>query len=219
MATDAKTQWQRAETAVSERADELRTHTTHRAIRAWAEALDLTDPPGQWVKVKTELRKQLDIDYDQLRERTVLNESAEVKAAAADAPSVTLCVAGDAEVGSYAVCHPINDTESWYGTFHPKDRTYVEGDDLSAETSAALKAVFLAGKLREKIDAPAVALTIFTTHPDLTADDLVAEATRARIAVTVEHTEQNPAVALTRAPGYREWREIRLDSLLATAEA
>lgn len=61
MATDTKIQWQRAETAVSKHADELRTHTTHHALRAWAEALDLTEPAGQWIKVKSELRKQLDI--------------------------------------------------------------------------------------------------------------------------------------------------------------
>ena len=74
--------------------------------------------------------------------------------------------------------------------------------------------MFLAGKAREAIGADAVRLTILTTHPDLDAADLAATANRYRVIVDVEHTEQNPAVALTRAPGYRTWREIRLDRLV-----
>lgn len=215
--TDAKTQWDRAESAVSDHADTLRAATTHREIRAWAEEHDLTDPASQWVKVKAELRKQLDIDYDDLRDAVTARETEALATAATTAPTVVLCIAGDAETGSFAVCHPEDDRQSWYGTFHPKDKTYIEGDDLSAEKSAAQKAIFLAGKLRQKINADAIALTILTTHPDLAAEDVAKEANTARVVVNVEHTEQNPAIALTRAPGYREWREIRLDSLLAKA--
>ncbi len=209
-------QWERAQSAVAEHANTLQAATTHRELRAWAEAQDLTDPPSQWVKIKTELRKQLDIDYDQLRADTLAGETKALAEVGEDAPTITLCVAGDDEVKSYAICPPDNDSESWYGEYHPKDRVYVEGDALSAETAAAEKAVFLAGKAREAIGADAVRLTILTTHPDLAATDLAASANRARVIVTVEHTEQNPAVALTRAPGYRTWREIRLDRLVTT---
>lgn len=212
-------QWDRAATAVAEHADTLRDITTHRELRAWAEGQDLTDPASQWVKVKTELRKQLDLDYDQLRADTLDSESKALAEAGDDAPTIHLCVAGDAEVNSYAVCAADNDSESWYGEYHSKDRVYVEGDELSAEKSAAEKAVFLAGKVREAIGADVVRLTILTTHPDLDAADVAATANRARVVVTVEHTEQNPAVALTRAPGYRTWREIRLDRLVTSSAA
>lgn len=209
-----KEQWDRAAAAVADHADALRAASTHRDLRAWAEAQDLTDPASQWVKVKAELRKQHDIDYDQIRADTLAQESKALAEAGDDAPTITLCVAGDAEVNSFAVCAADNDSESWYGEYHPNDRIYAEGDELSAEKSAADKAVFLAGKAREAIGADAVRLTILTTHPDLDAADLAATANRYRVIVDVEHTEQNPAVALTRAPGYRTWREIRLDRLV-----
>ncbi|TSD93492.1 hypothetical protein FOV72_19725 [Gordonia rubripertincta] len=212
-ALSTKDQWDRAQAAVAEHAETLRSAATHRDIRAWAEKHELVDPASQWVKVKTELRKQHDIDYDQLRSDTLARESEALAASAADAPEIVLCVAGDTEVGSFAVCPPDNDRESWYGEYHPKDRIYVDGDELSAEKSAADKAVFLAGKAREALGADSVRLTILTTHPDLAADDLAAAANRARVVLSVEHTETNPAVALTRAPGYRTWREIRLDRL------
>ncbi|MFW0797667.1 hypothetical protein AAFP30_27945 [Gordonia sp. CPCC 205515] len=206
-------EWDTAATAVADHADTLTTAHTHREIRAWAEEHGLISP-SMWTKIRTELRKQHDIDYDQLRAATLRRESSEVAAAAADAPTVVLCVAGDAEIGTYAICPPHNDHESWYGTFHPKDKTYKAGDDQSAELSAAQKAVFLAGKLREHLDVPALGVTILTTHPDLAAEDITADAVRARVAVTVEHVEENPAVALVRAPGYRQWREIKLPNLL-----
>ncbi|SIS23218.1 hypothetical protein [Williamsia sterculiae] len=210
--------WDVAERAVADGADTLRSATTHRDIRAWATEAKVATKK-LWPKVKTELRKQLDIDYDQLAADTVAREAAELAASADTAPLIELCAAGDAEVGSFAVCSARDDHESWYGEFHPQDRIYEDGDDFSAEHAAADKAVFLAGKVREKLDLPAVRLTVYSSHPDLDADALSASATRHRVVASVEYRDQNSAVALCRAPGYRTWREIRLPALITPDDA
>ncbi|MGK9274388.1 hypothetical protein KXR83_25660 [Williamsia muralis] len=209
--------WDTAEQAVTDGADQLRTATTHRDIRAWAQDAGVATK-RLWPKVKTELRKQLDIDYDRLRDDTVAAEAAEVDAAAADAPVIELFCAGDDEVATYAVCAVRDDHESWYGQFHDKDIVYRPGDDLSAERSAADKAIYLAGKAREKAGLDTVRLILHTSHHELSAELLASTASRHRVAVTIELTDQNPAIALCRAPGYRTWREIKLDSLFTATE-
>ncbi len=217
--SDNTADWDAAATAVTDGADELRAASTHREIRAWAESAGMANRK-LWPKVKTELRKQLDIDYDALRSATTEREATEVAAAAEliDAPTVELYCAGDAEVGTYAVCAAADDHESWYGDFHPKDTIYREGDELSAERSAADKAIYLAGQARQNAGLDAVRLVLHTSHHDLDTASLAATASRHRVAVTLELSDQNPAIALCRAPGYRGWREIRLSSLFTPAE-
>lgn len=216
--SDNTTDWQTAKDAVRDGADELRAATTHREIREWGTTARVATK-RLWPKVKTELRKQLDIDYDALRAATTEREAAEIATAAesGDAPTIELYCAGDSEVGTYAVCAADDDTESWYGDFHDKDLIYREGDDLSAERSAADKAVYLAGQARLDAGLDTVRLVLHTSHHDLDADALAATASRHRVALTLELTDQNPAVAMCRAPGYRGWREIRLSSLFTTA--
>lgn len=210
--------WDTAEQAVTDGATRLTSASDHREIRAWATESGVATKT-LWPKVKTELRKQLDIDYDQLRTDTLAAEAAQVAAAAQSAPLIELFCAGDDEVASYAVCAAADDHESWYGQFHEKDLIYRAGDDLSAERSAADKAIYLAGKARDKAGLAAVRLLLHTSHHELTAADLAATASRHRVAVTIELTDQNPAVALCRAPGYRTWREIKLDTLITEASA
>ncbi|WP_207844006.1 hypothetical protein [Williamsia soli] len=210
--------WDTAEQAVTDGAEQLITAKDHRQIRAWAVDAGVATK-NLWPKVKTELRKQLDIDYDQIRADAIAAEAAHIEAAAKDAPVIELFCAGDDEVASYAVCAVADDHESWYGEFHAKDVIYRAGDELSAERSAADKAIYLAGKAREKAGLDTVRLIVHTSHHDLTAEDLSATASRHRVAVSIELTDQNPAIALCRAPGYRTWREIRLDSLFTPATA
>lgn len=211
-------EWDTAEQAVTDGAATLRDAHTHRDIRAWATDAGVATK-ALWPKVKTELRKQLDIDYDQLRADTTAAESEQLAQEAELAPLIELCCAGDSEVGTYAVCAAADDHESWYGDFHAKDLIYRSGDDLSAERSAADKAIFLAGKAREKAGLQTVRLVLHTSHHELTAEHVASPAARHRVAVTLELSDQNPAIALCRAPGYRTWREIRLDALFTPAAA
>lgn len=215
MSTSAQ-EWDRAEAAVAAAGDTITKAPDHRALRAWAEEHDLTGK-SLWLKVKSEMRKQHDVDYDEVRAASLERDQKALTDGAAQARSLTLCIAGDAEEGAYAICPPHSEREAWYGTYHASDRTY-KGDDFSAEVSAAQKAIFLARKLREKLDEDVIALTIRTSHPDLAADHLSAEAIAGRVAVTVEHVEQNPAIALTRVPGYSSWRDVRLQNLLPAAQ-
>ena len=212
-----KADWTTAETAVRENADELRTLDTHTALYGWAKTHKL-DTRTLWPKVKTEMRKQLGIDYNEIRDRVVAERAAQVVESAQDAPLIELWSAGDAEVSTYAVCNA-DGTEAWYGEFHSNDNIYDRGDDLSAELSAAEKAVFLAGKALEHQGLEVVRLLLHTCHPDIDAASVAASAARHQVAITVDVAEQNPAVPQCRVPGYQSWHEVRLDTLFVVDDS
>lgn len=209
------TEWETAEKAVAASADELTAMTTHTELYRWAKDNKL-DSRALWPKAKTVMRQRLGIDYNAIREQVTADRAAEVAAAAADAPMIELWSAGDAEVASFAVCDATGE-QSWYGEFRSDDRIYAD-DDLSAELSAADKAVFIAGKAREHADLSVIRLLLHTCHPDLDATDLAAAASRHRVAVDIDVDDQSPAIALCRAPGSHSWRDIRLDVVLAAGD-
>ena len=215
--SSTKADWAKAETAVREHADELRTLDTHTALYGWAKTHKL-DTRALWPKVKTEMRKQLGVDYNEIRDRVVAERAAQVVESAQDAPLIELWSAGDAEVSTFAVCNG-DGTEAWYGEFHSNDNIYDRGDDLSAELSAAEKAVFLAGKALEHQGLEVVRLLLHTCHPDIDADSVAASAARHQVAITVDVAEQNPAVPQCRVPGYQSWHEVRLDTLFVVDDS
>ncbi|GCE40946.1 hypothetical protein Rhow_004589 [Rhodococcus wratislaviensis] len=166
----AADEWDKAAQAVRGAAEELRGADTA-ALRTWAQTNKLLSR-SMWPKVKRELYKQLDIDYDTQRETETEARQQAVAAAAAAAPLVELYAAGD-ERGSFAVLPgpavnhgsdaDVNDA-AWYGTFHEKDTIYRAGDQDSADNSAAGKAVFLAGKVREEQGLDAVRLLLHISN-------------------------------------------------------
>lgn len=161
MTVSAATEWEQAADAVRTAADELRTSDSSE-IRAWAKKNKLLSR-SMWPKVKRELVKQLDLDYDVLRDAEATKRKKEIAEAAATAPLVELFAAGD-ERGSFAVLGPVDDA-AWYGTFHKNDTVFKEGNQRSADDSAAGKAVFLAGKAREDANVPAVRLLLHISNP------------------------------------------------------
>lgn len=210
--TDAA-DWKTAERAVRDNASALRSMTTHAELYTWAKENKLATkrlfPP-----FKTELRKQLHIDYEQLREQAVADRYAQLTAAAAEAPTITLCCAGDAEVSTFAVCNS-EGGDPWYGDFHEEDPIYREGHQITADISAASKAIYLAGQAREYAGLEAINLALTTSNHELDADSLRKDTVRQRVLVTVELTDDNPALAMCRdLPGYRTWREVSLTDLL-----
>ncbi|WP_045821448.1 hypothetical protein [Williamsia herbipolensis] len=211
----SKTEWETAEKAVDTAADKLKAMTTHTELYGWAKDNKL-DSRALWPKAKTVMRQRLGIDYNAIRERVTAERAAEVAAAATDAPEIELWSAGDAEVASFAVCDATGE-QSWYGEFRSDDRIYAF-DDLSAELSAADKAVFIAGKAREHAELSTIRLLLHTCHPDLDPADLAATASRHRVALSIDVDDQSPAVALCRAPGSHGWRDIRLDILLEAGD-
>lgn len=205
--------WKTAERAVRDNAAALRSLTTHTELYGWAKDNKLATrrlfPP-----FKTELRKQLHIDYEQLREQAIADRYAELTAAAAEAPVIELCCAGDAEVHTFAVCN-LEGGDPWYGDFHEEDPIYKEGEQITADLSAAGKAVYLAGQAREYAGLEAINLTLTTSNHELDIERLRKDAVRHRVLVTLDVAADNPALALCRdLPGYRGWREVSLTDLI-----
>lgn len=203
--------WQKARETVKSHAEELRAMTSHGDLYQFAVDQHL-NTTSLFPKFKSELWKQLDISYDDIRSSALRARAAEIAEAAQSAPWVTLYTHGDAEVSAYAVCGEQGEN-AWYGEFHAEDREF-RGDQTSADISAAAKAVFLAGQVRSELELPAIRLRLCTPNHEVDQEQLAAAATRARVAVTIEVVEDNPAVEVVRLPGWQSWREIRLRDLI-----
>jgi hypothetical protein len=205
--------WEKAKKIVAENADALKALEGHGEIYAWAKENKLATP-SLFPKFKTELSKQLDIDYNALREQAYTQRREQIASAAADGPLLEVFTAGDGQ-GSFAVCGPDGSIVS-YGSFHPDNLVFKEDDQLSADLAAADHAVFLAGQAREELDAEAARLRLHVLNHEVAADDpvLVRSAMKSRVDVTIEVDENNEALEWTQEPGYKSWRETNLTILV-----
>ncbi len=215
MTASAATEWEQAAAAVRAAADELRSSDSS-AMRAWAKSNNLLSR-SMWPKVKRELVKQLDLDYDVLRDAEATKRKNEIAEAAATAPLVELFAAGD-ERGSFAVLGPVDDA-AWYGTFHKNDTVFKEGNQRSADDSAAGKAIFLAGKAREDANVPAVRLLLHISNPEIDGNSLAGMAAKHGVALDLDITDNNRAVDWCEEPGYQAWQAIRLSDLFIEDES
>lgn len=208
-------EWDIASAAVSEHAEQLRHMTTHSEIYGWAKDNDLTTRT-LFPKIKAQLHKQLGIDYDQLRQTTNGHRAEQMAAEAVDAPEIVLWAAADDDAGTFALTD-VEGTALWYSTFHGQDKLYNPGDQASASTSAAEKAVYLAGQARREADLEVVRLTVRVSDHRVDGEAITKAGLQARAVVTIDVTdEDNPALEWCRAPGFRNWREIDLSALLST---
>ncbi|MDJ0396166.1 hypothetical protein QMK17_22875 [Rhodococcus sp. G-MC3] len=210
--TSASIEWDQAAAAVREAQEQLRAADTT-ALRSWAEEAGLFTR-SMWPKIKRELYKQLDLDYDVLRAHEAEQVTGEVADAAASAPLVELYAAGD-ERGSFAVVGDGGEETAWYGTFHAKDAIFRRGDQVSADDSAAGKASFLTGKLRAELGVPTIRLILHISNPGV--DGIRLAAITAKHGVHLQQldiTDDNPAAQWCEAPGHRAWQAIRLTDLL-----
>ena len=209
MTTSAATEWETAAAAVRAAADDLRASDST-ALRAWARANNLLSR-SMWPKIKRELLKQLDLDYDSLRNREAIEHRDAIAATASSAPLVELFAAGD-ERGSFAVLGP-GDDAAWYGTFHRNDAVFKKGNRDSADDSAAGKAIFLAGKAREEADVPAVRLLLHISNPNIDGTALAGVAAKHGVALEIDITDDNPAEQWCEESGFQAWQAIRLSDL------
>ncbi|MCZ4537996.1 hypothetical protein O4159_21560 [Gordonia terrae] len=187
--------------------------TSHSELFGWAKEHGI-DNGSLFRKWKTELRKQLHVDYDALRQEAFDARLAEMDAAAEAAPQVMLYAAGDSEVNSFAVCSEHGD-DPWYGEFHDNDRVT---DQDSADLEAARKAIYLAGQVREYKGWELIALRLVVSNHRVTTQALQRDMFKHSVFVTVEvvdNGEDNPALEVCRMPGYRTWREVSLTDLIA----
>lgn len=214
-ASDAK-DWDTARDSVRDNADTLTAMTSHSELFAWAKEHGI-DNGSLFRKWKTELRKQLHIDYDDLRQKAFDTRLAEMDAAADAAPQVTLYAAGDSEVNSFAVCSEHGE-DPWYGEFHDNDRV---DDQDSADLEAARKAIYLTGQARDYHELDLIGLRLVVSNHRVTTRALQRDILKHSVFVTVEvvdNGEDNPALEVCRMPGFRTWREVSLTDLLAATE-
>ena len=210
--SSSSAQWDEVGKAVKEGADELRLLTTHSDLYAWAKEHKFATA-SMFPKFKTELSKRLDIDYDELRSIAQRQRLTQIEADAAGGPLVELWAAGDDEVSSYAVCGP-DGLVAWYGEFYEEDKIRKEGDQNSADLSAAGKAVFLAGKVREELEVSALTVRIHVLNHHVRAEDLMRAALGAGVVVEIDVDDDTTALDWCREPGSKSWRETKLERLV-----
>ncbi len=198
--------WNTARDSVRDNADTLTAMTSHSELFTWAQDHGI-DTGSLFRKWKTELRKQLHIDYDALRQKAFDTRLAEMAAAAGTAPQVLLYAAGDSEVNSFAVCSEHGE-DPWYGEFFDYDKV----DEDSAD---------LAGRAREDTGLDLIGLRLVVSNHRVTTQALQRDILRYSVFVTIEVVDSgddNPALEVCRMPGFRTWREVSLTDLLATAD-
>lgn len=216
MSTTTAQDWDTAAAVVRDHADDLSAMTTHSELYTFAKENDLATKL-LFPKFKTELRKQLRIDYEQLREQTLTARVKELEAQGKQAPTVELFAAGDIEVNSFAVCRA-NEEDPWYGTFHENDQVQTQDE---ADLSAARKAIYLAGKARENAGLEVLHLQLQVTNHAVTTKALMRDMLKNQVWVSVEIIDDpngSPALELCRAPGFRGWREVSLNDLMEATD-
>lgn len=207
--------WDTARDAVRDNSAELKAMSSHTELFTWAKSNGI-DTGSLFAKFKTELRKQLHIDYNELRQKAFDARTEEMAQQAAGVPQVTLYAAGDSEVDSFAVCSEDGE-DPWYGEFHENDRVT---DQDSADISAARKAIYLAGQAREQESLELIGLRLVVSNHHVTADSVQRDSLRHKVFVSIEvvdNGEDNPALEVCRLPGFRSWREVSLTDLLAAS--
>lgn len=120
--------------------------------------------------------------------------------------------------GSFAIVDAGN-VALWYGPFSTRfERIRVPGDLVSAEQSAADKAVYVASKAAEAAGVSEVALWLSTTCPEL--DDAALKASGARLGVAVDITvdDDETAVIMAETPGSRWLKNVSPAELAALVD-
>ncbi|MFD6859118.1 hypothetical protein ACFWCF_17475 [Rhodococcus sp. NPDC060090] len=210
-------EWDKAEAAVRSLAATRKVESMMASdLRAWASERGLMTRT-QWPKIKRELYKQFDVDYDALREREQSERAESLAAAAATAPVISLSSAGD-ERGSFAVVGDADTSDvAWYGSFHKDDRVFRPGHQDSADEASAGKAVFLASKVREHLDAHAVRLRLRVSSERINGVKLADLAAKKQVILDLDVVPTgNIAEQWCLEPGFGEWRAIRLTDLVVT---
>ena len=196
---------QQARAAVAAHADTLRGCAEHGQLYGWA-VLHGLGGPQLWPRVKHELRAQLGIDFDQIRDATHAARRAAI-AQAGKGPHLRVWAAGDHAQQSFAVCGPRG--VLWYNNLTPDDWWY-RADQPTADLSAAHRAVWLAGRARTLAKIGAARLTVHLTALGIQLDLLAGTAERARVALAVEPVaaDENPAIEWCRKPGRRACTDL-----------
>ena len=90
------------------------------------------------------------------------------------------------------------------------DRTFRHGDLLSAEQSAAEKALFIARKCFDAAGVTAGVAVVNSTCPDLDGDSLHDDAKHYGLRLVLEITDDDRAIAMAEVNGFRRWQDSDL---------
>ena len=221
--TKSKQRWTEIENLIAEHKAELKGVTSHRELNSFAEKHSLMTKED-FPKFKHCLLK-IGVRYDQLRAvaveefEAILHARAKELEKVTDGPTVCLWSGAVEErtAAAFAVVD-FDDVPVWYGKFFDDDRVRVAGDLISAEQSAADKAVWLAHKALEAAGRKQGRVLITTTCPDL--DIAALRVTGARFNLGVEvHVDDTDlrAVEMAEAPGYKRWQDNDLADLVEDA--
>ncbi|MGP6175487.1 hypothetical protein [Corynebacterium sp. A21] len=222
MATQQE-QWQEVKNLVAEHLSDLK-GMDHIQIKDFATEHGLMTK-SSFPKLKTVLKTK-GINYEELREQASqqreqeLDDRAETLSDdAAQGPQMVLSSAAVEHEGQASFAVVDGEKQAvWYGRFFEDDRIWTSGDPVSAEQSAADKAIWIAGKALKEHGASAGRLVLSVTHPELDTDALVRAGVRHSVDVTVRFDEDNAAVDMAQTPGFQKWQEYDLSQLIETEE-
>lgn len=126
----------------------------------------------------------------------------------------------EASTGAFAVVDATG-AAVWYGSFHPDyERIRQAGDVVSAEQSAADKAVYVAYKARQAAGVDEVGLVVTTTCPELDVGALRIAGARLGVAVEVIVDDEDlVAVHAAEMPGWRGLKDVLDEELAGLVEA
>lgn len=196
----------------------LTTYTTHTQLREWALSNGM-DNRSAFPKFKIALL-EIGMDYDQIK-TGIANVNAE-EMESQITHQVTFYSDAKCSAGRFGICDQ-NGEVLWHGRFFETDDA---GEQSRSELCAALKAVWLASKVKEAIGATAIALTLIIDAQWLTYQDhagqkgykLTQLARKHNIKLSVEWIsgKNNPADEWTVASGYKKWSDNDLASLAMT---
>lgn len=190
---------------VTENIDELREMTSHRALKQWAENHDLMTQ-ARFPRFKKALLEH-GIDYAEMR------SGARAERAAAATHEITLFSDAKASRLRFGICDQ-DGAPVWHGRDFDE-----EFEQSAAEMAAAKKAVWLAGKVREREGLDILKLNLMVDAQWLVyanrefgggkAAALRAAAMKAGLVLNVEWLPgtENPADEWTVATGFLKWSD------------
>lgn len=215
-----KDRWAEIDAVIAENKAELKAAESHDVLREFAKTQGW-DNAADFGKYKSSLRK-IGVSYDDLRAETFAKRDQEAAATLEEldssAPQVELWSAAvvDGKRGAFALVDE-EDEAVWYGNFFQDDRIF-NGDLISGEQSAADKAVWVAHKAFEARNIETGRLFLHTTCPDLDIAALKAAGVRLHVAVEIEVDQDERAVRMAEAPGFKRYQDHDLAALVATEE-
>jgi|GEM_PF-2380584 hypothetical protein len=200
-------------------ADELRSLLTHTELRNWALAHNYDNRVAFPLFKKALLA--INIDYEYLRDGIRAEERDRLQCEVTHC--VTLFIDAKASAGRYAITDE-SGNPVWYGRFFDNDIEHGADEQSGAELCAAVKAVWLASKIREAAGLPVLELVLMTDAQWLTHQDgphqkgfrLTRDAKRFQLRLDVRwiRGKDNPADRFTTGGGFMRYSERPLGDLV-----